>query len=1083
MKKEMAVILALSLLAALPTRAIETAGLGGGVACFAPAGTGDDALALAAQARWLVVAVEPDAAKAQALREKAAAAGLYGRSLYVHEGPAGRLPFADHYVDLLVAEKESPEIPRVLAPVNGRALVGGKTIVQPELPGSDWWTHKRHGPNNNPVSKDTIFSFPPILQYRAMPMYTSAQGAGLAARGIVYEINDWTFVKPARVNLSGRIFARNAYNGRILWQAEAPADMIAATPTSALIDGALCIADGAGGHIVRYDGLTGKKLPPLEIAPADRRVRWFAHQDGVLYALIGGIAEIKKPFSFFVPPVASQWENHTLHGTELVAWDLAAGKIKWKHTEPGLIDYSNVAVHGKHLYFYAEKTRLAALDPATGKLVWENKSPDWIAKLNRPAKPHTVYVSNVPSMMAADGVLSVTVAECRERFFFDGATGKLLSAIPVSHVKSVMLDGKIQSGNSTHDPQTGEKCGEGLPSPGGSAWCGVVTYSPGAGIIGHSTLGYKSACAAGAWVAGGILTYSPTLCDCGATPGAAGFASGGDLLRRAKESPEHPLVKGPAFGTVENRKSKIEHTQDWPAYRGGPAHRGSSGANVGAAGQIRWQSVPAHPFACTVLYNQSADTFDERPVPPILAEGKVFTAGSDGIVRALALDTGKELWAFYADGPALTPPAWADGALFVPCGDGWLYALEASSGRLAWRRRLAPIERRILVFDQLVSNWPVLSAVVDEGVVYAAAGCHNTDGVKSFALDARTGDIRWSRWSEPAGKTLAGSHQEPDRPVQGLGGHLTLLENRLWGAGFYSTPLSLDRRTGEEPVRPLREKMINRVNYYTFQNLMDMRGQDVLRLAGRAVLAGGGDLLEEHQLREGKNGRTVYRLYYTDEQGDFTYDPAPVPVFYGRIAPAFDDRLIVYAAPPPYTVKKDKPAAFRYGDTVTAGLNAWPLDRFLDTAKSLQLRTPLDKAKTEKDPLGRLFVISHHNSPIFDDLNPRRVQGAQWTRPEIDVNAVALAGNAVILAQAIGWKSLYGWQFDAQTARAPMMEYEGWKLSVLDRDSGKELWSVPLPSEPLFNGLAIAGDGTVVVTLRDGSVMGVQSNAGGRSNQ
>jgi hypothetical protein len=36
------------------------------------------------------------------------------------------------------------------------------------------------------------------------------------------------------------------------------------------------------------------------------------------------------------------------------------------------------------------------------------------------------------------------------------------------------------------------------------------------------------------------------------------------------------------------------------------------------------------------------------------------------------------------------------------------------------------------------------------------------------------------------------------------------------------------------------------------------------------------------------------------------------------------------------------------------------------------------------------------------------------------------------------------------------------------------MWSVPLPSEPLFNGLAIAADGTVIVTLRDGSVMGVK---------
>jgi hypothetical protein len=286
--------------------------------------------------------------------------------------------------------------------------------------------------------------------------------------------------------------------------------------------------------------------------------------------------------------------------------------------------------------------------------------------------------------------------------------------------------------------------------------------------------------------------------------------------------------------------------------------------------------------------------------------------------------------------------------------------------------------------------------------------------------------------------------------------------------------LSLDRQTGEEHLRPLREKMIDRVNYNVFSGLMNMRGQDVLRLTDRAVLAGGGDLFENHHLREGKNSRTVYRLYWTDEQGDWTYDPAPSPVFHARIAPAFDVQMIVYAAAPPYTLKKGQPVGFRYGQSVTAGLNAWTLERFLQVAKSLQIRSPLDKTMTEKDPLKRLFVISAHGNPIFDDLNPKRVEEAQWRRPELDIIATALARNAVIVAQATGWKDHFSYQFDAQTARAPMLEYEGWKLSALDRDKGQELWSVPLPAEPLFNGLAIAADGMVIVTLRDGSVLGVK---------
>jgi outer membrane protein assembly factor BamB len=50
---------------------------------------------------------------------------------------------------------------------------------------------------------------------------------------------------------------------------------------------------------------------------------------------------------------------------------------------------------------------------------------------------------------------------------------------------------------------------------------------------------------------------------------------------------------------------------------------------------------------------------------------------------------------------------------------------------------------------------------------------------------------------------------------------------------------------------------------------------------------------------------------------------------------------------------------------------------------------------------------------------------------------------------------------------------EGWDLRALDRETGEELWTLALPAEPLTSGTAIARDGTILVTLRDGTVVAV----------
>ena len=56
----------------------------------------------------------------------------------------------------------------------------------------------------------------------------------------------------------------------------------------------------------------------------------------------------------------------------------------------------------------------------------------------------------------------------------------------------------------------------------------------------------------------------------------------------------------------------------------------------------------------------------------------------------------------------------------------------------------APADRKIPVYGQLVSTWPVASGVlVQDGVACFAAGMNDFDGTHVFALDVKTGKIRW----------------------------------------------------------------------------------------------------------------------------------------------------------------------------------------------------------------------------------------------------------------------------------------------------------------------------------------------------
>ncbi|MGE3808181.1 MAG: PQQ-binding-like beta-propeller repeat protein, partial [Gemmataceae bacterium] len=164
-----------------------------------------------------------------------------------------------------------------------------------------------------------------------------------------------------------------------------------------------------------------------------------------------------------------------------------------------------------------------------------------------------------------------------------------------------------------------------------------------------------------------------------------------------------------------------------------------------------------------------------------------------GVVRALDNATGKLRWTAYTSGAMKYPPALWNSRVYVGGGDGYVHCLQAADGKPLWRFRAAPAERRLPVFGSLLSTWPVGSGVlVDQGVVFAAAGMHNYDGTHVYALDAITGKIRWQNNS-------SGHLFETEHDTSGVGvqSHLLLHEGSLYLSGGPEVPMAAyDLKTG-----------------------------------------------------------------------------------------------------------------------------------------------------------------------------------------------------------------------------------------------------------------------------------------------
>ncbi len=186
---------------------------------------------------------------------------------------------------------------------------------------------------------------------------------------------------------------------------------------------------------------------------------------------------------------------------------------------------------------------------------------------------------------------------------------------------------------------------------------------------------------------------------------------------------------------------------DWPSYRHDLMRSGCSEEALAPQLHLQWTFQSPHaPRPAWPEPGRELNRLDfDYAFQVVSAGGAVyFGSSADHKVYALDLKTGEERWSFFTEGPVRFAPQVADGRVYAASDDGMLYCLSADKGGCIWSFRGGPRDERILGNEQMISRWPLRSAVgLIDGTVYLAAGMWPGEGVYLYALDAETGKLIW----------------------------------------------------------------------------------------------------------------------------------------------------------------------------------------------------------------------------------------------------------------------------------------------------------------------------------------------------
>lgn len=236
---------------------------------------------------------------------------------------------------------------------------------------------------------------------------------------------------------------------------------------------------------------------------------------------------------------------------------------------------------------------------------------------------------------------------------------------------------------------------------------------------------------------------------------------------------------------------------DWPMWRCDSTRSAASPESLPDTLQLEWERVytPREPVWDDPL-NHDLMTYD-RIFEPVVLGDKLFLGFNDSDkVVAVDLDSGREAWTSYADGPVRLPPVGWNGKVYFASDDGRLHCVRAEDGKPVWTFDGAPSGRKVLGNRRLISAWPARGGpVVRDGRIYFSAGIWPFMGTFLYALDAETGSTVWVNDSTGS-DFIKQPHSAPSFAGVAPQGALVATEDTLLVPGGRSVPAAFDRATG-----------------------------------------------------------------------------------------------------------------------------------------------------------------------------------------------------------------------------------------------------------------------------------------------
>jgi outer membrane protein assembly factor BamB/ubiquinone/menaquinone biosynthesis C-methylase UbiE len=1040
---------------------ITKAGTSRGLCSLLGCRDGTLALELVQGSQFFLHVQDPHAATVAAAQKVLDVDGLYGTRVLVEQKPLDSLPFADNTVDVVLVplgaepaggaagvphelkDLSIKEILRVLRP-GGRAVIGtvkdakqqltrkqlsqwmrehlsvqtpfrfeqdafgswGR-ITKPQPKGADSWSHWEHGPDNNPVSADTVIKAPYRTQWLGGPLYSAMPAITTAAGGRIFTALGHIAHHTREELWLNTLLARNGYNGAPLWSRKLSDGYLVHRSAFIATEDYFYIIDNDG--CLRLDPETGREIDRIHIPEVEGEWKYIALQDGVLYVLAGAVKDSSE--TTVVRSKHSHWSWGELSpgyyqkkvpwgfGTTLAAYDIKQKNVLWRHSEDKEIDSRALVIGDDKIFFYCPDAHTGCLNASSGQVIWRNNDPEVIRLIEEPGRglqstpgfrttcyclytPEVIFFQaqtrmNVVAISSKDGKLLWTRTKTTNNPNMLYVAGKLIVGIGPGGSTLVL---EPLTGETVQDLGFAKRSCARLTATPDSFFCrgspeGLTRYDRNMNkVLFNGAL--RPACNDGVIAANGLLYIGPWLCDCNLSlMGTSGLCSAGDFQVEHEDPVSQRLDVREGSNSVAPFPEITE--EDWPTYRGGNSRSACSPAVVPADPKSLW------------TYRASASF---KPSAPTSAGDLVFLCGDDGKVRALDGKTGALKWSFATAGPVAQPPTVWQGRAYVGSGDGAVYCLEAATGRLLWRFRVAPVERRIMAYDRLCSAWPVASGVlVQDGVAYAAAGIIDYDGTYVCALDAETGKPKWSN-------TTSGHLDKLLRKGVSAQGVLTIAGNRLWmPGGNVISPACynlqdgdcLSRSVGNGSPRANRGEEIGvlRRDYLVFGGRLRYSGiPNYVNPAAFTVAELGGDGI----------GKAMH-------------------IGFGKIPPAWSlDRLVMADGPQSVPVCVDSAALVDH----------------LEKASPKDLRQQREYANAKRS----------------------------WTAEELkdsDTVAFVIANNAVLTV------------FEQQRPRSLSST---WTLAGLDPQTGRVMWRQRLSSAALPGGLLVDRHGRIIIVHEDGSV-------------